>query len=482
MKSKIPVERKTPEDKPSSKGSFTNPAASLRSPQAESIIVPRILAGRDVQLIKEQEQHDLKNLFSGLKQSSMDCKARVLDPLLDDDVRRPLLPEIEAKYALFCENIERMGAINRSSIDAFTLIVEGNLDDAAINEMLSAHAENGEAILGHFHERIGAHPASPSDAYLRSIQSELGEQLDSHFFSQAVRSLRHDFGCADLPALCLGILEDLRRPEGLWPGIGDADPKLQEFRELASSLKKLVRVLSIKSRLGGDPADVLVRNGHSILGCADEQLRAISQIIGALPAQDPLAIELLRLKAGMFNQKEEMLRSLASVHSFSKSGQYAVNLQQTDLIALSANVVRKALVKKPGILSIVWEGALADPPRSRHSFVKELDPLLMDYALINVVSNALKYAKEEIRVGIRADRKSIRIWVRDDGIGMTEEEASRAFVRGVKNENATEDSTGFGLNFAQETAKLFDARIEIADPGPRGGGEQTTFLITIKRG
>ncbi|VVB57259.1 Adaptive-response sensory-kinase SasA [uncultured archaeon] len=72
------------------------------------------------------------------------------------------------------------------------------------------------------------------------------------------------------------------------------------------------------------------------------------------------------------------------------------------------------------------------------------DPMLFEIALGNLLSNAFKYARKEVVVSVVSQGGRARLMVQDDGVGMSELEASRAFVRGVENDNRI-DSTGQGL-------------------------------------
>ncbi|MFH1095640.1 MAG: ATP-binding protein [Candidatus Micrarchaeota archaeon] len=149
------------------------------------------------------------------------------------------------------------------------------------------------------------------------------------------------------------------------------------------------------------------------------------------------------------------------------------------LLPPTAKAVRKALHEQSSVSEVEWVGDMVRPDRLTARYTLALDPTLLDYALFNIASNAVKYADRKLQVGALIGPEGAKIWISDDGQGMTEAEASNAFTKGVRNENATANSTGFGLFFSQEIIEQLGGRIFISDPGPRGGGGMTTFVVLL---
>ncbi|HVF76198.1 MAG TPA: ATP-binding protein [Acidimicrobiales bacterium] len=106
----------------------------------------------------------------------------------------------------------------------------------------------------------------------------------------------------------------------------------------------------------------------------------------------------------------------------------------------------------------------------RHLEVRA-DPVLLRRTLSNLLSNAAKYAGPDAPVTVRAveEAEVVRVEVVDKGIGMTAEEASRAFEpfwRSVGAQlNATRGS-GIGLALVREYVRLMGGNVAVeAAPG-----------------
>ncbi|MCH6265478.1 MULTISPECIES: sensor histidine kinase [Neobacillus] len=79
----------------------------------------------------------------------------------------------------------------------------------------------------------------------------------------------------------------------------------------------------------------------------------------------------------------------------------------------------------------------------------------LTYIVRQVLSNALKYTKENGKITIIADPKSRNLIIRDSGIGIPAEDLPRVFEKGFtgKNGRGPQKSTGMGLYLAKKTAE-----------------------------
>lgn len=120
------------------------------------------------------------------------------------------------------------------------------------------------------------------------------------------------------------------------------------------------------------------------------------------------------------------------------------------------------------------------------NIIKNIDPnikITADYVkiqqiLLNILSNALKYAKSEIQISTSQTAKEINISIKDDGIGIDKKFHKKIFNKFFQIEstmNKTETSTGLGLAIAKEFVKLHNGKIKIeSEPN-----QYTTFIITF---
>jgi signal transduction histidine kinase len=98
---------------------------------------------------------------------------------------------------------------------------------------------------------------------------------------------------------------------------------------------------------------------------------------------------------------------------------------------------------------------------------------LIGQALVNLVENALKYARPadgqagKITVGLRRDGTRMLIEVGDNGPGIPEEDRARVVERFVRLEKSrTEPGSGLGLSLVAAVARLHGGSFRIEDNGP----------------
>ncbi|MBI2819580.1 MAG: hypothetical protein HYX73_06345, partial [Acidobacteria bacterium] len=111
------------------------------------------------------------------------------------------------------------------------------------------------------------------------------------------------------------------------------------------------------------------------------------------------------------------------------------------------------------------------------------DPELLEFAVSNLVTNAVKYSPSgtRVRVSWESDGQHAGIHITDSGPGMAPEESRRIFDRFYRAESAEKsDNPGFGLGLAiaREIAQHHggDVRVE-SQPG---AGSRFTILLPLK--
>jgi two-component system, OmpR family, sensor histidine kinase SenX3 len=106
------------------------------------------------------------------------------------------------------------------------------------------------------------------------------------------------------------------------------------------------------------------------------------------------------------------------------------------------------------------------------------DPILLEQALVIVLSNAMKYSPPErpIRVTARAEKHGIAVRVKDEGIGISERDLPFVMQPFFRGRNAKDyPGTGLGLSLAWHILKLHGGGLQIESKGGRG----TTVTLTI---
>ncbi|MBN2193059.1 MAG: response regulator [Polyangiaceae bacterium] len=110
------------------------------------------------------------------------------------------------------------------------------------------------------------------------------------------------------------------------------------------------------------------------------------------------------------------------------------------------------------------------------------DPAEMDIILNNLVSNAVKYNRDNgtVTVSIRDSATQVTIAVNDTGIGMTAEECARLFGEFVRIRNVkTKDilGSGLGLSILKRLATLYHGGVVVVSEPDVG----TTFTVTLAK-
>lgn len=109
------------------------------------------------------------------------------------------------------------------------------------------------------------------------------------------------------------------------------------------------------------------------------------------------------------------------------------------------------------------------------------DPVRLAQVLDNLVGNALRYTPDggHVELGIGPAGKGAVIWVRDDGPGLTGEQAARVFERFYRADpSRSRDAGGSGLGLAitRSLVEAMGGSVSVMSEGP---GLGTTFTVRL---
>jgi PAS domain S-box-containing protein len=106
------------------------------------------------------------------------------------------------------------------------------------------------------------------------------------------------------------------------------------------------------------------------------------------------------------------------------------------------------------------------------------DKKLLKNVMFNLISNALKFSPEggTIEIAAQVLNSSIKISVKDNGIGISKEDQEHLFERFFRGHNATHiQGTGLGLSIVAKYAELMNGSLDFESKENKG----TTFTIII---
>jgi two-component system sensor histidine kinase SenX3 len=111
------------------------------------------------------------------------------------------------------------------------------------------------------------------------------------------------------------------------------------------------------------------------------------------------------------------------------------------------------------------------------------DRELMEYAVYNLITNAIKYSPQNTQVTVAGERRDarVRLAVRDQGIGMDEKEIRKIFqkfYRTRRAEQSGEAGTGIGLSIVEQIVTHHGGTIEVTSRP----GEGSCFTLVLPAG
>lgn len=107
-----------------------------------------------------------------------------------------------------------------------------------------------------------------------------------------------------------------------------------------------------------------------------------------------------------------------------------------------------------------------------------LDKKVLKNVLFNLISNAIKFSPEDgvIEIAVQVLNSSIKISVKDNGIGISKEDQKHLFERFFRAHNATHiQGTGLGLNIVARYAELMNGSLDFES----NENEGSVFTIII---
>lgn len=118
------------------------------------------------------------------------------------------------------------------------------------------------------------------------------------------------------------------------------------------------------------------------------------------------------------------------------------------------------------------------------AFELDIDPLRIGQVITNLLSNAVKFTKEgEIEVGFRVEEEQVVVWVKDTGVGISDENKKKLFSKFSQLQTSsprTGEGTGLGLVIAKGIVEAHQGKIWV-DSGEDQGSVFSFSLPVIHK-
>jgi two-component system, OmpR family, phosphate regulon sensor histidine kinase PhoR len=209
-------------------------------------------------------------------------------------------------------------------------------------------------------------------------------------------------------------------------------------------------------------------------------ITAIKGFVETLRSRKPLEpadaahfLEIIAEETDRMNAIVNDLLALTSVEHDDESAETELTPMPIKPVAQAAMVALEAKARKHGIVM-----ELESPPE----ISAPVNAPLLEQALANLLDNAIKYSEpgKTVRVEITADDQTIRIAVRDQGIGIDKRYIPRLterFFRVDKSRSRKQGGTGLGLAIVKHIVKVNHGELNIeSEPGV---GSTFTIILPL---
>lgn len=187
--------------------------------------------------------------------------------------------------------------------------------------------------------------------------------------------------------------------------------------------------------------------------------------LGAEQAEQTAALEVIQRQGKRMSRMTEEMLTLSRM----ERGQTQLAREDTDLTELVEVICEDQQELLPEHLTLRWE---LEPVTA------EVHQDMMIRLVINLLNNAVRYAKEEILVTLTCQHGTVTLTVSDDGVGIEPEHQKRIFQRFYQVDGARARKSGglgLGLAMCDQIIRQHGGRISVESTP----GEGSRFLVTF---
>lgn len=333
-----------------------------------------------------------------------------------------------------CDEILRASSEGLVVVDAGGVV---RFVNGAAETLLGAPASE---LLG----RGFPHPAAPGESVLLELAREGGQMLSVDLRASAIH-------WDDAPAV-LASLRDVS--------------SIRRLDQLMGEISERRRVDEAKDRWLGTISHELRTPLTIIKGAAVDLHEGQAE---PLRPQQAMLVGLIRRQAERVERLVSNLLDLGRLQSGSASARKAP-LDPVKTVRGVVGDFARAAADRAVVLDLVAE----DAPRRLSA-----DPELFEQLVVNLVDNAIRFARSRITVRLEGDAELLALSVEDDGVGIPPEKRELLFSRYGQLERRRDvnghKGTGLGLAICKEIVTLHRGTIEAESEPGRG----TTFSVRL---
>jgi len=203
-------------------------------------------------------------------------------------------------------------------------------------------------------------------------------------------------------------------------------------------------------------------------------IRSAVELLQGVPTPEP---QFARARDVIVRQVDQMKRLIDDLMDVSRITSDKLFLQVgridlTQVVSIAVETSRPLIVERGHQLRVI----LPHPP-----LVLDADPARLAQVLSNLLTNAAKYTPDggDIRLTATVDDGELVIAVRDNGLGVEPEMASRIFelfTQGAASHVGQAGGLGVGLALARRLVEMHGGRLELHSDGIQRGSE---FLVRL---
>jgi signal transduction histidine kinase len=263
------------------------------------------------------------------------------------------------------------------------------------------------------------------------------------------------------------------RSDRLTPIFGDEE--LTRLSQYASSLSAGLDRVTLSSKIAA-----LERAKTDFLNIASHELRGPMTVIkgyltmleaGALGDLTPKVRSVLPLLISKSDEVNWMIEQMIEASRL-EEGRLALNKNRADIVELTEGAI-------DGIrMTLSGHELKVDMPAE--SIEASVDPDRFQIVVRNLLSNAAKYSPSgsDIRVDVRRRDDTGFVSVRDQGVGISQEDQAHLFTRFGRIQTTTHvQGTGLGLWLSREIARMHDGDLTV--DSNLGAGSTFTFTVPL---